>query len=79
MIDLLIHKIVIFNDKIEIPVQIIQRLADDERPIKLNKHITKNWNPDTTRGSLFSSFSYPYTETKNHITFDKTFQVEIYV
>lgn len=79
MIDLLIHKIVIFNDKIEITFKYIQGSPDDERPIKLNKHITKNRNPDTTRGSLFTSFSYPYTETKNHITFDKTFQVEIYV
>ena len=79
MIDLLVHKVVIFNDKIEITFKYGKGSPGDERPIKLNKHITKNRNPDTMRGSLFTCFVYPYSETKNHIPCDKTFQVEIYV
>ena len=79
MIDLLIHKVVVFNDKIELTFKYVKGSPTDERPKKLNKHITKNMNPDTSRGSLFISYDYPYTETKHFVTYDKVYTVELYV
>lgn len=34
---------------------------------------------DVSRGSLFMSYDYPYTETKHYVTYDKICTVELYV
>ncbi len=59
MIDLLVHKVVVFNDHIEITFKYVKGSPTDERPKKLNKHLTKNMSLDTSRGSLFISYDYP--------------------
>lgn len=79
IIDLLVHKVVVFNDHIEIAFKYVKDLPTDDRPKKLNKHLTKNMNLDTSRGSLFMFYDYPYTETKHYVTYDKNFSVELYI
>ena len=79
MIDLLVQKVVVFNDKIEIMFKYAKGSSIDERPKKLNKHLTKNMSLDVSRGSLFMSYDYPYSETKHYVTYDKICTVELYV
>lgn len=79
MIDLLVNKVVVFNDHIEISFKYVKGSPTDERPKKLNKHPTKNMNLDASRGSLFISYDYPYTETKHYVTYDRIYTVELYV
>ena len=79
LIDLLVQKVVVFNDHIEITFKYVKGSPTDERPKKLNKHLTKNMSLDVSRGSLFMSYDYPYTETKNYVTNDKICTVELYV
>jgi DNA invertase Pin-like site-specific DNA recombinase len=78
MIDLLIHKVVVFNEKIEIVFKYIKGSPTDERPKKLNKHITKNMNSDTNRGSFFKSYDYSYFKTE-FAEYDKPFTAELYI
>ena len=79
MIDFLVHKVVVFNDHIEITFKYVKGSPTDERPKKLNKHLTKNMSLDTSRGSLFISYDYPYIKTKHHVTYDKIYSIEMYV
>ena len=79
MIDLLVQKVVVYNDHIEITFKYVKGSPTDERPKKLNKHLTKNMSLDVSRGSLFMSYDYPYTETKHYVTYDKICTVKLYV
>ncbi|MCM1223992.1 MAG: hypothetical protein NC548_57025 [Lachnospiraceae bacterium] len=79
MIDLLIDKVVVFNDRIEIMLKYVKGSPTDERPKRLNKHIVKKMNLDASRGSLFMSYDYPYTEISHHKELSKVLAVEIYI
>ena len=68
----------VFNEKIEIVFKYIKGSPTDERPKKLNKHITKNMNSDTNRGSFFKSYDYSYFKTE-FAEYDKPFTAELYI
>lgn len=68
-----------FNNKIEITFKYVKGTPTDDRPKKLNKHLTKNMSLDTSRGSLFMSYGYPFTETQHYVTYDRLYTVEIYI